>query len=463
MTPLGAEGAEDHGHPKRWWALSVLCLALGIVAIDNSILNVALPSIASDLDASDRDLQWITAAYGLVLAGLLLPLGVVGDRRGRRGLLVLGLVVFGVASAAGSQASSSGELVTWRSVMGVGGACTMPATLSLIGTVFPPHERGRAIAIWSSVAGASGAAGPVAGGLLVEHHWWGSALLVTFPIAVVGVVGAFLLVPTSRDLEAPAVDRRSAFAWWAAFTALLLAVIELPERGGASPVVLGAFAAAAALFVGFRRNERRSPTPLIEARTARDPRLAAGALTMGVLFALLLGGQFVLTRWLQESQGLSPLEAGLCFLPNALASMAFSLGNTPLARRVGHGRLAAAGVGIGALGSVVAAAAVSIESVPLVAVATFLIGAAIGTGAPSGTELIMSSAPPTRAGSAAGVNETIVEAGGAFGVGVLGSILVATSYAPPLAVAGLVAAGLAAVLGRLGRPRQPVTAAVPSR
>ena len=448
MTSLDAAGVEEQGHPRRWWALSVLCLALGIVAVDNSILNVALPSIAADLDASERDLQWITAAYGLVLSGLLLPLGVVGDRRGRRGLLVFGLVLFGVASAAGSQSSSSGELVAWRALMGIGGACTMPATLSLIGTIFPPGERGRAIAIWSATAGACGAAGPLAGGLLVEHFWWGSALLVTFPIALAGVAGAFLLVPTSRDLDAPVVDRRSALAWWAAFTALLLAVIELPERGPGSPLVWGAAVAAVVLFLGFRRNEARSAAPLIDAATARDPRLVAGVVTMGVLFALLLGGQFVLTQWLQGSQGLSPLEAGLCFLPNALASMAFSLLNTPLSRRFGYRSLAAAGIGIGAAGSLVAALAVAVESVPLVAVATFLVGAAIGTGAPSGTELIMSSAPPARAGSAAGVNETIVEAAGAFGVGVLGSLLVATSHAPPLWIAGVVAAGLAVAVAR---------------
>jgi MFS family permease len=169
---------------------------------------------------------------------------------------------------------------------------------------------------------------------------------------------------------------------------------------------------------------------------------------MGVVFASLLGGQFVLTQWLQEEQGLSPLAAGLCFVPNAIASMACSLGNTPLSRRWGHRKTAATGMALVATGGFVAALAVVVESTPLVALGTLLVGAGLGTGAPSGTELIMSSAPTARAGSAAGVNETIVEAAGAVGVGVLGSLLVATSFAPPLAAAGVVAALVAFVVGR---------------
>ena len=184
MTPVEAYPG---GYPRRWRALSVLCLALAVIVIDNTILAVAFPSIQHGLHTDETGLQWIGSAYGLVLAGLLLPLAVVGDRRGRKGLLMLGLVLFGTASVAAAFASSATGLAVARGAMGVGGACTMPSTLSVLGNIFPEHERGRAIAVWSGVAGIATAVGPVVGGLLLARFWWGSVFLVNVPVVLLAL------------------------------------------------------------------------------------------------------------------------------------------------------------------------------------------------------------------------------------------------------------------------------------
>ena len=188
----------------------MLCLALTVVVIDNTILAVAFPSIQRGLDTDESGLQWIGSSYGLVLAGLLLPLAVIGDRHGRKRMLMIGLTIFGVASVAGAFADSAATLTVARGLMGIGGACAMPATLSTIGNVFPEEERGQAIAVWSGVAGIATAAGPVIGGLLLAHFWWGSVFLVNVPVVLVTLVLAAWWVPASRDPESPRVDTRSA-------------------------------------------------------------------------------------------------------------------------------------------------------------------------------------------------------------------------------------------------------------
>lgn len=426
----------DAGHPRRWATLVVLCLALAMVAIDNTILAVAIPNLARELHATRSDLQWIAAGYGLVLAGLLLPLAVVGDRHGRKGLLVAGLTIFGASSAAASFAPSPAQLVVARGFMGIGGACTMPATLAVLGNVFAARERGRAIAIWSGVAGVATAAGPIAGGLLLARFWWGSVFLVNVPLAAIAIVAAVVVVPTSRDPAARPIDAGSAIRWWGALTAALVAIIEGPERGWTAPVVLGGAVAAAALLLAFARRERVSAGRLIPAATARDPRLRAGAAAVSAIFFAVFGTQFLLTQWLQGPHGYSALEAGIYFVPNAFAAFVASVSNPRWVARAGHRAVVASGLVLMAVGTASAAIAVAVDNVAGVVIAAVLVGFAIGTAAPSGVELIMSSAPPEHAGAAAGVNETLVEAAGAFGIAVLGTVFATTdSFAWPLPVA----------------------------
>jgi len=449
------------GHPKRWLTLVVCCLALSMIVIDNTILAVAVPSLARELPAGETDLQWIATSYGLVLAGLLLPFAVLGDRHGRKGLLLIGLAIFGGASGFAAFAGSAVMLAVARGVMGVGGACTMPATLSVLGNVFAEHERGRAIAIWSGVAGVASAAGPIAGGLLLSRFWWGSIFLVNVPIAVIAIVAGALIVPPSRDPNAQPFDRGSAVRWWGALTAALVAIIEGPQQGWTSPVVLTAGALAIVLLVAFVRRERSTTRPMIPAASARDPRLRWGAASMGALFFCAFGIQFVLTQWLQGPRHHSPLGAGIYFVPNATAGVVATVVNRRLVARWSEGLVAALGLGCMAVGAVATAVSVVAGSEAGVILAAVLVGAGIGTTAPSGAELIMSSASAENAGAVAGVNETIVEAAGAFGIAVLGTVLAATGpssaadYAAPLPIAAVVALVAAFGVGRGLRARGP--------
>jgi MFS family permease len=450
------------GHPRRWFVLAVLCLTLAMIVIDNTILSVAIPSLARELHADETDLQWIATSYGLVLAGLLLPLAVLGDRYGRKGLLLIGLSVFGIASGAAAFATSPIVLSITRGAMGIGGACAMPATLSVLGNVFDSDERGQAIAIWSGIAGVASAAGPIAGGLLLARFWWGSIFLVNVPLAVIAIVAAILLVPDSRDPAARPLDRGSALRWWAALTAALVAIIEGPQQGWTSPVVLGAGAGALVLLAAFVHRERVSDRPMIPAATVRDPRLRWGAVTMSALFFAAFGVQFVLTQWLQGPRHKSPMGAALYFLPNALAGIVAALRNPRWVARFGQGAVAAGGLGAMAVGAGLTAVGVAASSEVTVLVAAVFVGLGIGAAAASGAELIMSSASADNAGAAAGVNETIVEAAGALGIAVLGTILAATrSYAWPMpvgaAIALVAAVGVARGLSSGRRSRRPST------
>jgi MFS family permease len=423
------------GHPRRWTVLAVLCAALCAIVIDNTILSIAVPSIGRSLAADETDLQWISAAYALALSGLLLPLAVLGDRFGRKRLFLVGLAIFGAASAAAASVDSAGALVVCRGVMGVGGAAAMPATLAILGNVFSEAERPRAIAVWSGVAGFASAAGPLLGGVLLGHYWWGVVFVVNVPIVVVGLVVAVMVVPESRDPAAPPIDWGGAALWTGALIGLLFAIIEGPERGWTSALVVGPVLASVVLLVAFAARERRAPAPLLAPETARHPGMRAGAAIIAAMFFALFGSQFVLTQWFQGPRALGTVAAGLCFVPNALASVVGAMTNTAMVGRYGSARTIAAGVVLVAAGMLGTALAISLDSVVGAVVAFGVFGLGQGWTIPTGMELIMTSASAARAGSAAGVNETIVEAGGALGVAVLGSVLVAAGgFASPLLV-----------------------------
>jgi MFS transporter, DHA2 family, multidrug resistance protein len=460
VRPPGADVFE--GHPRRWAILPVLCGVLIVIAVDNTILSIALPSIREQIHASESDLQWITAAYGLVLAGVLLPAAVVGDRIGRRRMLIAGLVIFGSASAAAALVDSPDALIACRAALGLGGAAAMPATLAIIGNVFAPSERGRAISIWSGVAGLGAAAGPLVGGLLLAHFWWGSVFLVNVPICVAGVVAAALIVPESFDPSSPRVDVAGAALWTAALVGLIFGIIEAPERGWTSGTVLTVVPAAAVLLAVFAARTRRAAFPLLAPATARHPGMRAGAAVIPTTFFAIFGTQFVLTQWLQGPEGLGTVAAAACFAPGAVGSVVGSLLNHAVVARGGHVRA----IGWGAAGMVASlvltGVGVGTGSLTLAVLAFSLFGFAQGMVIPSGVELIMTSAAPEQAGSAAGVNETIVEAGGALGIAVMGSVLVgAASFGWPIVVgAGVVAVGAAGSCAVLRRRPAPAPAAV---
>src|SRR4051812_32854237 len=255
------------GARQRWAALGVLCASLLAIVIDNTIVNVALPTLVRDLEANISELQWVVDAYTLVFAGLLLLAGTLGDRFGRRRTLLLGLAVFGIASAAAAFAGGVDRLVLARAGVGAGAAFIMPATLSLLTSVFTDaRERAMAIGIWAATAGVGVALGPVVGGVLLDHFWWGSVFIVNVPIVVGAVVAGRLLVPESRDPVARAIDWTGATLSGIALVAFVWAIIEAPSKGWTSPVVVAAFAVALGALVGFVAWERRVDEPLLDVR-----------------------------------------------------------------------------------------------------------------------------------------------------------------------------------------------------
>ncbi len=444
--------------PRRWWGLAVLCLALCAIVIDNTILNVALPTLRRELHASETDLQWVTTAYALTLSGLLLPLGVLGDRYGRRRLLLCGLVVFASASAAAAFTSSPLQLAVARGAMGVGGAATMPATLSILGNIFNQQERARAIAIWAGVAGVAAAVGPIAGGVLLSRFWWGSVFLVNVPVVAVTMVAVIVLLPHSRADVPRAVDGGGSVLWSCSLALLLFSVIEGPVRGWLSTSVVAAFVAFVTLIVLFARQEGRAPAPMLPPAAARHAGMQAGAITVIGMFFAMFGTQFTLTQWIQGPLGDSALVTGLCFAPMALTTVVLTTRNPALARRWGPVAVIAGGLVTMAVGLVLAAWAVESARLVVVVLALVVVGAGEGAAIPSGVELIMTSVPPAQAGTAAGVNETLVEAGGAVGIAVLGSTLAAgAGFAAPLLVAAAVTALTAAAVARPWARRSPAS------
>ena len=417
--PSGTPAFE--GHPDRWKILIVLCAALSIVVLDNTVLAVAVPSIGGALAASERQLQWIVAAYGLVLAALLLPLAGLGDRFGRKGLLLTGVAIFGATSAVAALAASADQLLVARGVLGLGGAATMPATLAVLSNVFPTHERARAIAVWSGASSLAAATGPLLGGFLLAHFWWGSVFLVNVPVTAAVFVAAWHLVPNSKDPSAPPIDIVGSAIWFGSLGLLLFAIIEGADRGWLDPVTLGTGIGGALLLVAFAAWERHTPFPLLSPKAVADRRMQAGMVAVTVMFFAVFGLQFVFTQWLQGVADLTPLAAGLCFLPHALAVLIGSLQSTRIGRRIGLGP--ASMVGMGAMAGSLLVGAAGHGNLAAILVAIVGLGLGIGLGVPPAVELIMGSVPPEQAGQAAGVNETIVEAGGALGIAVLGSML----------------------------------------
>ena len=410
------------GHPRRRRILLVLCLSLLIVVIDNTILNTALPTLARVLHAGTSSLQWITDAYTLCFAALLIPAGALGDRFGRRRSLIAGLAVFALGSAAAAFASGTGELIGARVVMGLGATFVMPATLSILNAVFPPKERAQAIAAWSAVAGAAVVIGPTLGGLLLSHFWWGSVFLINLPLAAAALAGVVLTVPETADPAHGRFDIPGVVLVAGALFAIVDAIIEAPGRGWTDPVTLGLGGAGVAALAAFVWWELRISDPLIDLRvfTSRAFSAAAGAVT--VIFFALFGSLFLLTQFLQLVQGYSPLAAGVRALPFALAMAAASPVSPLLAERFGTRVIMPAGMALMGLGLADLSTAGVHTAYPLIAVAVAIMGAGMGLVMAPASNTIMTTVPAHQAGAGSAINDTIREVGGALGVAIVGSL-----------------------------------------
>jgi EmrB/QacA subfamily drug resistance transporter len=385
-------------------------------------LNTALPTIQRDLGASASELQWIVDSYAVVFAGLLLSAGAIGDRFGRRGALLAGLVVFGIGALLGGLANDASQVIASRGVMGIGAAFIMPATLSIITSIFPPHERPRAIAVWAGFAGAGASIGPIVTGGLLEGYWWGSTLLVNVPIVVAIMVAVWAFAPDSRDDTHTPLDPVGAVLSLIGLSSLIFGIIQGPEDGWTSGPVLAAFFAAGAALALFVRWEQRSDHPMLPLTLFRDRRFSTGSGVVTVAFFVMFGFFFLMTQYLQFGRGYSPLEAGLAGLPLALAFVVFSPRSAALAERYGPARVMALGLAIVAVGFGVLTTLTPDTPYLVIGGAFTILGAGMSITAAPATGEIMTSVPLSKAGVGSAVNDTTRELGGALGIALLGSI-----------------------------------------
>jgi EmrB/QacA subfamily drug resistance transporter len=426
-----SERVQAHAFERRWWILTILCVSLLVIVLDNSILNVAIPTIVRDLGASEGQIQWIVDAYTLVFAGLLLTMGSLGDRFGRRGALQAGFVIFGLGSLISALAGSADQLIATRAFMGIGGALIMPATLSIITNVFPRHERARAIGVWAGFAGVGGALGPLTGGFLVEHFYWGSVFLVNLPIVAFGLLAGFFLIPTSKDPSAPRLDPVGAVLSIAALSALLYAIIQAPIDGWASTTIVTGFVAGGALLAAFVWWELTTDHPMLDVRFFKNPRFSAASGSITLVFFAMFGSIFLLTQYLQFTLRYAPLSTGIRLLPFAGAMMISAPLSARITERIGTKATVAIGLGF-VTAALLFLTGLSVSS-PYVDIVWRLMLMSFGMGmvmAPA-TESVMGSLPLAKAGVGSAVNDTTRQVGGALGVAILGSVM-SSRYGPKI-------------------------------
>jgi DHA2 family multidrug resistance protein-like MFS transporter len=413
---------------RRWFLLGIMCLSLVMVVMAVSGLNVAIPSIQQSLGATATDLQWIIDSYAIIFAGLLLSAGAIGDRFGRKRALQGGLMIFGFGSLLGTVVDSVGMVITARTIMGIGAAFIMPATLSIISAVFAPAERPKAIAVWAGFAGAGGALGPLLVGFLLTDwwifpaYWWGAAFFVNVFTVVVVFIAVTIYSPRSKDDEATPLDPIGAVLSIVGLAALLFAIIEGPVKGWTSVEVLGAAILAVVGLVGFVVWEMRAEHPMLPMKFFRNGGFSIGSGVITFAFFVMFGFFFLITQFLQFVRGYSPLDAGVATLPLAAALIAVSPRSAAWAAKVGASKVIAAGFGFVTAGMVLMSTVSTASPYLVIAGALVLLGIGMGITVAPATGSIMSAVPLTKAGVGSAVNDTTREVGGALGIAVLGSI-----------------------------------------
>ncbi|TNC17448.1 MFS transporter [Georgenia sp. 311] len=410
---------------RPWAALVVLMLPVLLVAVDNTVLSFAVPSISESLRPGGTELLWIVDAYPLVLAGLLVPMGSLGDRLGRRRLLLIGATGFAAVSAVAAFAPTAGLLIAARAALGFFGAMLMPATLSLIRNIFvDPHERRTAIAVWAAGFSGGAALGPIVGGFLLEHYWWGSVFLLAVPVLVPLLVLGPILVPESRDPDPGPVDPVSIALSLGAMVPLVYGIKKVAESGvgpgSVVPILLGL--AVGSLFV---RRQLRREVPLLDVRLFTNP-VFSGSVAANLLSVFsMVGFLFFVAQHLQLVSGRGPVEAGLFLLPGLVVTIIAGLAVVRVVRRVSPAKVVAGGLLLNAVGYGVVLASGQAGSDLGLMLAFVILGAGVGSAETISNDLILSSVPAAKAGAASAVSETAYELGAVLGTAVLGSILTA--------------------------------------
>ncbi|MFD8134884.1 MFS transporter [Streptomyces mirabilis] len=431
VPPARRRTVSEAVHRRRWAILTVLCFSLLVVMLDNSILNVATKTIAqpapTGLGSTQSQLEWAINSYTLVFAGLLFTAGLLGDRLGRKKVLLFGMLVFGAGSALSALSDSSGQLITFRAVMGFGGAFILPATLAIIMNVFERDEQPKAIGIWTSVVGFAIALGPITGGILLQHFWWGSVFLVNVPIVVVAALAMVAIVPDSKNPKPGKLDPVGVVLSILALVSLIYGIIKGGQEGGFTgaqswgPIVAGL--AVLGVFVVY---ERSSDHPALDVTWFRNRRFSASVAAIGLVFFALTGVTFFSVFYNQSVRGYSVLQSGLLVLPLAASQMFFAPRARLVVNRFGARAVCATGLVLTAVAFAGFLLLGQDTPIWVLEVLFFLMGTGMAHVMPPATVMIMSSLPREKAGSGSAVNNTFRQVGGALGVAVLGALLSAT-------------------------------------
>ena len=426
------------GHPKRWAILGVLVVSLLIVVLDNTVLNIALPTIQKDLSASPAQLVWSIDSYILVFAALLFTWGVLGDRYGRKRVLVIGLIIFGIGSAASAFSTTPEMLIGFRALMGLGGAAVMPTTLAIITVVFPPYERGKAIGAWAGAVGAAVALGPVLGGLLLEHpewsNWitgndWGAVFLINVPIVIIGLIGVWRIVPETRNPTPQRLDIPGLVLSIVGLTLIVYGIINASQTlSWTAPSVLGPLFTGIAIVAIFIWYESRSDHASFDVTLFRNRGYVVSLAAVTLAFFSLSGITFTLPFYLQILRDYSTLVAGLCFLPFAVGQLIAAPRSAKMVLRFGYRSVMTVGLVLVAM-SMAGLIFVGMDT-PLwiVLVAFFIFGLGMGNVIAPASTVMQNVLPLDRAGAGSAVQNTVRQVGGALGVAIIGTVL-ATQYA----------------------------------
>ncbi len=412
-------------HRRRWLILATLCLSVLLVAIDNTIVNVALPTLNRRLGATTSQLQWVVDIYPVCFAGLLLFFGHIGDRFGRKRILQIGLLLFALASFGAARAGSISHLVAARAAMGVAVALIYPSTLALLAAVFTNRqEKAIAVGVWSGVSGLAVALGPVAGGALLEHFWWGSIFMVNLPVIVAALLLGAVLLPESRDPAPGRFDALGGLLSIALVSLLIWTIIEAPSHGWTSHPIVTGFAGTAVLLGVFCWWEGNCANPLLDIRLFRNPRFSAGSAVISLAFFGLFGFIFMITMYFQLVRGYSTLKAGAATLPFAAVMGGLSPTAILIMKKTGTKVVVTVGMLLMACGfGIVARAPVDADYWRVVVVSMCLMAAGLALATGPATDAILAALPTAKAGVGSAVNDTTRELGGALGVAIAGSVL----------------------------------------
>jgi EmrB/QacA subfamily drug resistance transporter len=418
------EGAITKGYSKRWVGLVFLGVALLIISIDNTVLNVALPSIATQLGASSSGLQWIVDAYTLVFAAILLTAGSVGDRTGRKRALQVGQLIFGIGSLACALSTSEGMLIGCRAFLGIGGAIIMPSTLSIITATFQdPKERGQAIAIWAGVFGLGSGIGPVIAGSLLEHFSWSSVFFINLPVVVIGLVGVGFFVQESRDDKAPRSDVPGLLMSIIGLFALVYGIIQAGRGSWTDGNVLLSLGTAVVVLALFVWWERRSPNAMMPMSLFKNMSFTGANIALALVMFAMFGSLFFMGQYFQSVQGFGPLQAGLRILPMAPILMIVAVSSAHIARSIGIKLCVGIGIMIAAGGLYYVSQIVRVDT-PYwqILIAMVVLSSGMAMAMSPATNSIMGSVPVNKAGVGSAMNNTLRQVGGALGVAVLGTL-----------------------------------------